>query len=129
METGGGPPTPQVPKSDLCKLLVHGLPAALGAAAQLSVTYALGRAGAPPPSTAEPGSGPGQLLLVFPNPAIADAAFAALPGAAGADSVGRRQKQLELAGGAKVREGGRAERVASCGLQLAGRLPSLAAIE
>ncbi|GBF94254.1 hypothetical protein Rsub_06524 [Raphidocelis subcapitata] len=96
------PPAVKVARDDLCKLLVHQLPASL-ASPQLAVTHAFGRAGAPPPAAVEAGSGPGQLLLVFANPAVANEAFAALPAQAGTDSVGRQQKQLELAGGVKVR--------------------------
>ncbi|KAI8469105.1 MAG: hypothetical protein J3K34DRAFT_522384 [Monoraphidium minutum] len=96
------PPAVKVPKSELCKLLVHSIPAAV-AAPQLAVTHAFGRAGAPPPAAVGPGAAAGQMLLGFADPAAAEAAFAALPGARGADSLGRHQKELELAGGAKVR--------------------------
>jgi hypothetical protein len=96
------PPAIKVPKSELSKLLVHKLPASLGPTPHLAVTHAFGRAGAPPPLGVEPGSGPGQLLLAFKNAAVANDAFCALPGVAGADSVGRPQKPLELAGGVKV---------------------------
>jgi hypothetical protein len=84
------------------KLLVHSIPASL-ASPQLPIIHALGKAGAPPPAAVEAGSGPGQLLLVFSNAAVAEAAFSALPGPRGADSVGRPQKELQLAGGFRVR--------------------------
>ncbi|KIZ03702.1 Small RNA degrading nuclease 1 [Monoraphidium neglectum] len=96
------PPAVKAPKSDLVKLLVHSIPASL-ASPQLPIIHALGKAGAPPPAAVEAGSGPGQLLLVFSNAAVAEAAFSALPGPRGADSVGRPQKELQLAGGFRVR--------------------------
>lgn len=61
------------------------------------------QAGAPPPAAIEPGPGGAtQLLLVFANAAVANDAFAALPGAAGTDSVGRQQKQVDVTGGIRV---------------------------
>ena len=121
------PPAERVPREEQCKLLVHGVPSSLRAP-EIALTYALGAAGAPAPVAVEAADGaaggaagggdgggggggaaaaavggPRRLFLVFENPAVANAAFAALPGAAGTDSVGRQQKQLELRGGAKVR--------------------------
>lgn len=90
-----------MPKEDLCKLLVHSIPATL-ASPQLAITHAFGAARAPPPAAVEPGGAPRQLLLVFADVAAANAAFNALPGPRGADSLGRHQKDLVLAGGVKV---------------------------
>jgi len=95
------PTPPQVAKPDLSKLLIHAIPPTL-TAPQLAIPHAFGKAGAPAPSSVEQTAGPGQLLLVFANPAVANEAFAALPGRHATDSVGRHQKQLELAGGVKV---------------------------
>ena len=96
----------QVDKDLLKELLVHGLPKGVTSGEIFNALAAAAPSAPLPKRLEESKLGEGRLTLVFKNPADVEALFQALPGAVTADSIGRRMKQVELAGGAKVRLGG-----------------------